>query len=118
MDGQFYSIIATIDENSNYLHLWINGEYLFYPLDLQDSYREPKYVLGGANLVVAPLPGLVTRVLVEEGEKLRRGQVVAILSSMKMEHHLLAETNGIVYKIFVTEGSQVSYGDPIVAIKK
>ena len=116
-DGKPYTIVATVNDNYDCLHFWINGEYIFYPINLQDKYQEPTYALKGASLVITPLPGSITKILVRAGQVVKKGQVVAILSSMKIEHHLLAEIDGVVDRIFVVEGSQVSHGEPIVAIK-
>lgn len=58
------------------------------------------------NLVIAPLPGVIFRILAENGEAVEEGQTVIIMESMKMESEIKAEMGGII-TFRVKEGSQV-----------
>jgi biotin carboxyl carrier protein len=55
----------------------------------------------------APMPGLVIEVLVEEGQKVERGQILLILESMKMQNELRAPFNGIVNRLRVQAAETV-----------
>jgi len=55
----------------------------------------------------APMGGAVWKVLKNEGEQVKQGETVVILESMKMEIPVEAEVDGIVSKLFVTEGDHV-----------
>jgi pyruvate carboxylase subunit B len=50
---------------------------------------------------------MVVRVEVEEGDVVRAGQGVVIVEAMKMENELVAETEGIVTRVHVSEGEAV-----------
>lgn len=66
--------------------------------------------VGGEGLVAAPMPGKVVRLLVTPGETVARGQVLAVLEAMKMEHRLAAPRDGRVVAVHVTVGEQVEEG--------
>lgn len=72
--------------------------------------REMSGALSGAagpRPIVAPMPGMVVRVEVEEGDVVRAGQGVVIVEAMKMENELVAEAEGIVTRVHVSEGEAV-----------
>jgi len=71
---------------------------------------------GGGGLVRAPMHGKVIAILVEKGAPVRRGQRLAIIEAMKMEHTLVAPADGVVADIAVTAGAQVADGAKIMAI--
>ncbi|XVF80824.1 hypothetical protein PTKIN_Ptkin15bG0106300 [Pterospermum kingtungense] len=60
--------------------------------------------------VVAPMAGLVVKVLMEDGAKVEEGQPVLVLEAMKMEHVVKATSGGYVQGLKVTAGQQVSDG--------
>jgi acetyl-CoA/propionyl-CoA carboxylase, biotin carboxylase, biotin carboxyl carrier protein len=60
---------------------------------------------GGA--VIAPMPGVVVSVAVSEGQVVRSGDPLLILSAMKMEHTLRAAYDGTVAHIYYQPGEQV-----------
>jgi geranyl-CoA carboxylase alpha subunit len=57
--------------------------------------------------VIAPMPGMVVSVLVSEGQLVRSGDPLLILSAMKMEHTLRAAHDGMVAHIYYQAGEQV-----------
>ena len=56
----------------------------------------------------APMPGVILRVLVAAGAGVRRGQDLAVLEAMKMEHAIVAPTDGVVATLAVAVGQQVT----------
>jgi 3-methylcrotonyl-CoA carboxylase alpha subunit len=71
-----------------------------------------------AERILAPMPGKVTRVLVKEGERVARGQALAVLEAMKMEHTLAAPADLEIESIAVAAGDQVAEGTIIVRFKQ
>jgi len=67
--------------------------------------------------VVAPLPGLVIKVNVQTNQKVKEGDPVIMLSSMKMEFPIEAEHSGTIEAILVKEGEEIQQGKAIVRIK-
>jgi 3-methylcrotonyl-CoA carboxylase alpha subunit len=64
--------------------------------------------------VVTPMPGKIVQLLVREGEKVARGQPLAVLEAMKMEHTLAAPAAATVEAIAVAVGDQVGDGTIVV----
>ncbi len=57
--------------------------------------------------VRAPMPGRITGVLVSAGQQVQRGEALATLEAMKMEHTLVSPFDGVVAAIRCAEGEQV-----------
>jgi acetyl-CoA carboxylase biotin carboxyl carrier protein len=69
-----------------------------------------------AEEIRADMAANVWKVLVAEGDTVADGDTVAILESMKMEIPVIAESDGIVSAISVTEGQSVQEADLIAVI--
>jgi len=70
-----------------------------------------------AGDVIAPMPGTVLEVKVEQGQSVKAGEVVLILEAMKMENEITADTDGKITKIFAPKGTSVNTGDPLVGLE-
>ncbi len=71
----------------------------------------PKAESGNPLQVGAPMPGLVVRVMVAQGEEVPKGQKLFTLEAMKMETTVYADRGGKVAEVLVHAGSQVEAGD-------
>ncbi|MEM6372875.1 MAG: biotin carboxylase N-terminal domain-containing protein [Pseudomonadota bacterium] len=80
------------------------------PLDVAAS------TTGDGNLVEAPMPGLVKAVFAKAGAQVAKGDRLAILEAMKMEHALLALRDGVVAEVLVKDGDQVSAGAALIRL--
>ena len=69
-----------------------------------------------ADLVVAPMPGLVKAVFVAAGDVVEEGARLAVLEAMKMEHTLAAARAGVVAEVLVAEGAQIEAGAAMVRL--
>ncbi len=74
--------------------------------------------LAGGDAVKAPMPGKVIGVNVKPGETVEKGQVVAVMEAMKMEHSLTAPRDGVVEEIGADVGAQVPEGEVLVALEE
>jgi 3-methylcrotonyl-CoA carboxylase alpha subunit len=63
------------------------------------------------------MPGKVIAVMTEIGAHVRQGTPLIVLEAMKMEHTLSAPGDGIVARLTVSVGDQVSDGALIVALE-
>ncbi len=68
------------------------------------------------GVVKAPMPGLVVRLLVEQGDLVRAGQGLVVLEAMKMENELKAPADGVVTAISATVGAAVDKGAVLVEL--
>jgi glutaconyl-CoA/methylmalonyl-CoA decarboxylase subunit gamma len=69
---------------------------------------------GDGKSLAAPMPGVVLAVRVKAGDKVKRGQEVCLLESMKMELNILAAADGVVKKVYVSQGQNVAHGTVLV----
>jgi biotin carboxyl carrier protein len=64
----------------------------------------------------APMPGLVVALPVEEGQEVRKGQVILILESMKMQNELKSPRDGIIQRIKVQAGETVEQKQTLLSV--
>lgn len=70
---------------------------------------------GHANLK-SPMPGLVVRIAVTEGDSVSKGDPLLVLEAMKMENELKADSDGIISAIHTSEGEAVTKGQLLIEI--
>lgn len=78
---------------------------------------KPAPVAAGPKAVKSPLPGNILKIAVQTGNKVKRGDVLVVLESMKMENNILAEKEGTVGKIYVQVGQSVVQDDALLNIE-
>lgn len=71
---------------------------------------------GAGAPVKAPLPGVVTKILVQAGQAVKKGETVLVLEAMKMENNITAESDGTVTGICVAAGDSVMEGTTLLTI--
>lgn len=72
---------------------------------------------GGEFLLKAPMPGLVVSILIEEGQEVKKGQVMLILESMKMQNELKAPRDGILGRVRVKAGESVEQRQTLLSVQ-
>ena len=82
-----------------------------------DPLPEPVAALPAGSLT-ASMPGQVVAVRVAKGDRVNAGQQLLALEAMKMEHPVLAPTDGVLAELRVTTGSQVDAGDVLAVIEE
>lgn len=55
----------------------------------------------------SPMPGTLTKIKVQVGDKVNLGDTLAIVEAMKMENEVLAPIDGVVKEIYATQGMQI-----------
>ena len=70
------------------------------------------------QVVTPPMPSVVVRIMIGEGDDVEKGQGVVVVSAMKMETTLQAPFTGKVLKINVAEGEKVMPGQVLVEIER
>ena len=77
---------------------------------------KPAAAPAGGVQVKSPLPGSVIKVLVSEGQAVKKGETLLTLESMKMENAIMAEADGTVKQIAVVAGQTVMQDDLLVVL--
>ena len=90
-----------------------------YPARAADllGHMPPPQQGAGQDKVCAPMPGLLTRLMVEVGEVIEAGQNVAVIEAMKMENTLAAQIRGTVLEISANVGDNLNVDDVILSLK-
>jgi acetyl/propionyl-CoA carboxylase alpha subunit len=70
-----------------------------------------------AGSLLAPMPGLVRRVLIEVGKTVTAGQPLLVLEAMKMEQTVAAPAAGVVAELRAKEGEQVAAGQVLAVVE-
>lgn len=76
----------------------------------------PAAPAGAGAKVEAPLPGTITDVKVNVGDKVKAGDTLVVLEAMKMQNNIEAENDGEVTSVLVKIGDSVMEGAPLVTI--
>jgi biotin carboxyl carrier protein len=71
----------------------------------------------GKTVVKSPMPGLVVKVLVAQGDSVEKGGRLLVIEAMKMENEVKAPCDGRVTQIHVTKGDAVTAGKELVVIE-
>lgn len=67
-----------------------------------------------SGVMKSPLPGKVIKVLVAEGQVVKRGDTLMVIESMKMENNIAAQNDGVVRAIMVAADQSILQGDPLL----
>jgi biotin carboxyl carrier protein len=76
----------------------------------------PSGAARGSGRLEAPMPGSIVAVRVSAGDRVRAGQPVVVLESMKMHNEITAPSDGVVRHVCCKVGDQVGYGHVLVEI--
>jgi len=119
LDGRSHeSYIARGEDNWQVL---LRGR--LYPVTVEDEREKRLHTAAGGGvaesgefILKAPMPGLVVAVPVTEGQEVKKGQVILILESMKMQNELKAPRDGIVQRIKVKAGESVEQKQTLLSV--
>jgi len=129
--------VSLIKFGSNYIQLSINGTRLHaryyksgsasldiaigantYSLTNSLSVIASAQDAAGAGAVIAPMHGALLEIFVKKGNVVTKGQRLAILEAMKMQHEILAEINGTITAIHVKAGAQIAADTIMIDIEE
>jgi len=113
---------AEIDPGSEHCNIQIQGK--DFETQIFDERSDAIRKLTGAesskgarsNEIKAPMPGLIVKLQVGEGDTVEPGQGLIIVEAMKMENEIYAQSSGVVEKINVKPGQTVNKGELLIAL--
>jgi biotin carboxyl carrier protein len=71
-----------------------------------------------AKTVTAPLPGTIKSIAVQPEQRVAKGAQLLVIEAMKMDNVIRAVRDGVIGAVYVTEGHQVAYGEPLLAYRE
>ncbi|MDR1819271.1 MAG: sodium-extruding oxaloacetate decarboxylase subunit alpha [Methanobrevibacter sp.] len=84
-------------------------------LNIEESKKSPKGNVEGG--VSSTMQGMLLKLKADIGDKVKKGDILAIIEAMKMENDIESSVDGVVENIFVTEGDSINAGDILMVIK-
>jgi biotin carboxyl carrier protein len=91
-----------------------------FPVEIRDPRQlgqgQGVGVSDGVQILSAPMPGKVIRVLVSAGDAVEEGQGLVVVEAMKMQNEMKAAKAGTVSKVLAAAGATVTAGDPLIEI--
>ncbi len=83
------------------------------------AYQKPvKTHVAEKGAIAASMPGKVVLVRVKAGDRVRAGDVLLVLESMKMENEIVSPVNGKIQEVEVSEGKAVNLGEILVVVSE
>lgn len=82
-----------------------------------EKIENPKIDSKDSNQIGAPLQGLLSIIIVKEGQKVKKNDPLFVIEAMKMESTVIAPFNGTIKKIFLKPGTMVQTDDLILNLK-
>ena len=122
-DNQSYQVeVVTLDQTAKTAEIKVSGN--TYQLKAKDQFDALLEQLGLSNLnstkvsdIKAPMPGLVLKVLVAEGDEIKKGDNLFVLEAMKMENIIKAPADAAIKSIKIKPGDKVEKGQLLILFK-
>jgi 3-methylcrotonyl-CoA carboxylase alpha subunit len=121
------SLAAYLKDGYKHIHIWHGSEHHQFKQKVGIEFSEDEEGVQHRTssetsshppgTIVAPMAGLVVKVLVENEAKVDQGQPILVLEAMKMEHVVKAPSSGSIQDLKVKAGQQVSDGSALFRIK-
>jgi len=113
--------IGPVVEGKGVRDVWfeVNGEVRAVPVEDKSAAVETvtrEKATSDPGSVGAAMSGVVIEVRVKEGQEVKRGDIISIMSAMKMESAVSAPVSGHIKRVLVHEGDSLNQGDLLVEI--
>ncbi len=108
INGKKYAVALEGDKAT------VNGK--LYDFVIKSGIEAKQAASGDATPVKAALPGTILKVLVEEGDSIAEGDVIAVVEAMKMETEIKSPVGGTVQSVEIEVGNHVQTGQVLVTV--
>lgn len=86
---------------------WLKAYRGMHRIEVEDEAVVVTRPRSGDGRLKAPIPGLITRLMVQQGDTVETGQPLLVLEAMKMENEIRATRPGVIAALHVTIGQSV-----------
>ncbi len=122
-NNKSYAVFLANRDNCDTKHFIVNINDKEIELDIKDSLDQMLEEMGfsdikkqGSGEIKSPMPGLVLKIEVNEGQQVEKNDTLLTLEAMKMENLIKAPASGIIKSIEVNEGDAVNKNQLLVII--
>ena len=107
------------DHNKQYLINTLYDQFTTEIIDAEARYQMSRKSgqLEDDASISSPMPGKVVKILVEEGQEVKEGQTVIIVSAMKMESEYKVKQDRIIKAVCVAEGDNITANQPLIIVE-
>lgn len=123
INGKSYAI--DMSEKGDKFELIVNGDH--FTVEVLDEMKKlmkmrTSSTVEGRQVIEAPMPGYIWKMLKEPGDEIKAGEAIMILVAMKMENEIKSPKDGVVTEIFVKASedptqSTVKMGDKLAIVE-
>jgi len=119
-DKRFHCELVSRDQNKAIVN--VNGVEYKFSLESIFSYVRRGMISSGdekdaTNNIIAPMPGKIIDIFLNEGDLVNAGEPILTLEAMKMQNEITADCNGVIQKIRVIQGQSVMKDELLVEIQ-
>lgn len=120
--GGFFKISSSEGDHT-FIPYAFEGNTAFFKVDsnyVAFEFRSPELEAEESDMVkiyTAPFSGLIRKIHVKKGEKVKKGQVLFEFEAMKMVSEIKSEIEGVVTEIWAKDGQNVASGDKILKVE-
>lgn len=112
-----------VEKNQNKYTVLLNGVSYSFSIESPISYKRKKYLeknktKSKTEAIIAPMPGKIIDLLVEENTEIKEGEPIMILEAMKMQNEINSHVTGKVKKILVKQNDSVAKNEVLLEIEK
>jgi pyruvate carboxylase subunit B len=119
---EVHRVIVRQRQGKGTYQLWLDGH--VYDVEALDERARAIRDLSAAAAgpagpapLIAPMPGLIVRVAVAEGDEVAAGQGLVVMEAMKMENELRAQGKGRVKRVLAVPGAAVEKGAVLIEME-
>ena len=114
LDNIIYKCSVAKDGEIRFIHLDGADYELRKVTELDEEFEETE----DEGSLSSPMPGRIVKLLVNQGDSIKKGQNLLVVEAMKMENKVVSPFEGVVREIFFSEGDQVEANVPLMEIEQ
>jgi pyruvate carboxylase subunit B len=100
--------------DQNQVSVVVDRRHMTVQVTRGEGQRVKKATTGGA--LSAPMPGTVIEIRVKEGQTVEKGDVIAVMESMKMQMEIRSPVKGVIKKVLTRPGTKVDKGTALAQV--
>ena len=119
--GRSFEMQITEGKKRNEYHVQLDGRgWGVQIIDAEVRFQRNRHkgkMENGMHEISSPMPGKVVKVLISEGEEVKEGQTLIIISAMKMESEYHAPRDAKVKEVLISEGDTIEGNQPLITFE-